>query len=297
MKRIVAILTLISLVFLIGCNKNVKTEAGNDNIVVYTSFYPLYYLTDEIGKDKINLKTIVPNGVEPHDYEITMKQIEEINNSDLFIFNGAGMEDWLDKLLETINKDKIALINGSEEVDLITEKNTPDPHIWLDPINMDKIGNKIKDVLIELDEENKKFYEENYLNLSEKLKNLDKEYIEGLKNKKGDTILVSHKAFSYLANRYGLEQISVTGISPSEEPSPKAISNLIEIAKEKELDYIFLETLASPKTVDIIAKEANLEILVLNPLEGLTEKEEKEGMDYVSIMEDNLVSLKKALVE
>src|SRR5699024_5832582 len=109
--------------------------------------------------------------------------------------------------------------------------------------------------------------------------------------------LVSHKAFSYLANRYGLEQISVTGISPSEEPSPKAISNLIEIAKEKELDYIFLETLASPKTVDIIAKEANLEILVLNPLEGLTEKEEKEGMDYVSIMEDNLVSLKKALVE
>lgn len=297
MKRIVSIIVLISLLFLIGCNKNIGTEEGNDNIVVYTSFYPLYFLVDEIGKDKINLQTIVPNGIEPHDYELTIQQIEEISHSDLLIYNGAGMEDWLDKLLETIEKDKVVLINASQEVDLIIEENTPDPHLWLDPMNMVKVGERIKDVLIELDRDNQKFYEENYLSLSQKLQNLDEKYEKSLRNKNRDTILVSHKAFSYLANRYDLEQISVTGINPNEEPSPKTIANLIEISKEKNIKYIFLETLANPKTVETIAKEANLEILTLNPLEGLTEEEQKEEKDYISIMEDNLMNLKKALVD
>lgn len=297
MKRIVSVIVLISLLFLIGCNKNIGTEEGNDNIVVYTSFYPLYFLVDEIGKDKINLQTIVPNGIEPHDYELTIQQIEEISHSDLLIYNGAGMEDWLDKLLETIEKDKVVLINASQEVDLIIEENTPDPHLWLDPMNMVKVGERIKDVLIELDRDNQKFYEENYLSLSQKLQNLDEKYEKSLRNKNRDTILVSHKAFSYLANRYDLEQISVTGINPNEEPSPKTIANLIEISKEKNIKYIFLETLANPKTVETIAKEANLEILTLNPLEGLTEEEQKEEKDYISIMEDNLMNLKKALVD
>src|SRR5699024_12812269 len=101
----------------------------------------------------------------------------------------------------------------------------------------------------------------------------------------------------YITEKYDIEQISVTGISPEEEPSPKVISELIDIAKTKELEYIFLETLASPKTADIIAEEAKLEVLTLNPLEGLTKKEENNGEDYISIMEKNLENLKKALVD
>src|SRR5699024_1480799 len=118
------------------------------------------------------------------------------------------------------------------------------------------------------------FYEKNYAELSSKLQKLNEEYEAVLKDKKRDTILVSHSAFTYITEKYDIEQISVTGISPEEEPSPKVISELIDIAKTKELEYIFLETLASPKTADIIAEEAKLEVLTLNPLEGLTKKEE-----------------------
>ncbi len=295
MRRIISIIMVV-LFILTGCSAKRDIDV-EDKPVVYTSFYPLYYLANEIGMDKIDLRIIVPNGVEPHDYELTMKQIENINQSDLFIFVGAGMEEWLDKLLGTIDKDKITLVNGSESVDLINVKNTPDPHIWLDPMNMDKIGEAIKNALIELDEKNKSYYEKNYLSLSKKLKELDNAYMEGLKEKDKDVILVSHNAFSYLANRYNFKQISVAGITPNEEPSPKTIAKLIDIAKEKNIEYIFLETLASPKTVDIIAEEAKLKTLVLNPLEGLTEEEQKNGDDYISIMEKNLVNLRKALVD
>lgn len=254
-------------------------------------------MADEIGKDKIDLKVVVPNGVEPHDYEPTAKQIADISKSDLFIYNGAGMEDWIDKLLDVIEKDKIALVNGSKQVDLISIENVFDPHIWLDPLNMDKIGREIKNKLIEIDGQNEEFYEENYSNLSKKLTELDNAYTEGLKNRKKDVILVSHNAFSYLANRYDLKQISVAGITPNEEPSSKTIAKLIEIAREEKLKYIFLETLASPKTVNIIAEEAGLETLVLNPVAGLTEEEQKKNIDYISIMEENLVNLRKALVD
>ena len=226
-----------------------------------------------------------------------MKQIKEVQNANIVVYNGADMEHWIDKLLETIDKKEVDIINSSEFVELVKLEGRPDPHIWLDPLNMDKIGLEIKNSLVKMDEKNQEFYEKNYAELSSKLQKLNEEYEAVLKDKKRDTILVSHSAFTYITEKYDIEQISVTGISPEEEPSPKVISELIDIAKTKELEYIFLETLASPKTADIIAEEAKLEVLTLNPLEGLTKKEENNGEDYISIMEKNLENLKKALVD
>lgn len=296
MKKV--FLVIIAIVLLLtSCTTGKK--ANNDEgekPIVYASFYPLYFLADEIGKDNIDLRIVIPNGTEPHDYEPSVKQLNDIEKADIFIYNGAGLESWADKLLEAIIDEK-KIISASEEVELNKIDGVADPHIWLDPYNMDKIGKRIKEGFIALDSKNKEEYENNYKELSGKLRKLDNDYSMALKDKKKDKILVSHAAFGYMADRYKFDQIPVAGISPEQEPSPKTIANIIDLAKKNEIKYIFLETLASPKTVSVIAEEANLEILTLNPIAGLTEEEQKNGEDYISIMEKNIESLKKALVD
>lgn len=296
MKKV--FLVIIAIVLLLtSCTTGKK--ANNDEgekPIVYASFYPLYFLADEIGKDNIDLRIVIPNGTEPHDYEPSVKQLNDIEKADIFIYNGAGLESWADKLLEAIIDEK-KIISASEEVELNKIDGVADPHIWLDPYNMDKIGKRIKEGFIALDSKNKEEYENNYKELSGKLRKLDNDYSTALKDKKKDKILVSHAAFGYMADRYKFDQIPVAGISPEQEPSPKTIANIIDLAKKNEIKYIFLETLASPKTVSVIAEEANLEILTLNPIAGLTEEEQKNGEDYISIMEKNIESLKKALVD
>ena len=204
------------------------------------------------------------------------------------------------------DKDR-AVINASDYVELLNieddhehddhDHGDKDPHIWLDPTNVDKIAKELTTQLKTLDTDNSKVYENNYLELSKNLKNLDDKYNEQLKNKKTNTILVSHMAFAYLAHRYDLEQIAVTGISPHSEPSPKSISKLIDITSEKDIKYIFFEVLSSPKSVEMIAQESDLEVLTLNPIGGITKEQFESGVDYVDLMEENLENLKKALVD
>lgn len=295
MKKI--FLAMFSILLLItGCSKEGRINKNDsEKLVVYASFYPLYFLADEIGKENIDLRVVIPNGVESHDYDPSIKQLKEMEDAEVFIYNGAGFESWADKLLNTIVEDE-KVLKASDEVNLIISDGGPDPHLWLNPENMNKIGEKIKDRFILLDEVNREKYEKNYKELSNRLKELDEKYLEILKDKKKNGVLVSHAAFAYMAEKYDFQQISVAGISPEQEPSPKTIANIIEIAKNGDFKYIFLETLSNPKTVDIIAEEANLETLVLNPIEGLTEEEVASGEDYISIMEKNLNNLAKELV-
>jgi len=295
MKKLAIVLFSVLLI-VVACSPQKdlnNTESGK--MLVYASFYPLYFLAHEIGGDNINLKMVVPNGVESHEYEPNMNQLKEIENAQLFIYNGASYESWADKVVGNIIDENRA-INASQLVRLNTVDGNPDPHIWLNPENMIEIGKAIKDKFISLDEKNKDEYEKNFSELSDRLRELDNRYLEELKDKNRDSIIVSHAAFGYMAERYGFNQVSVAGISPDQEPSPKTIANLIEMAKKENHKYIFLETLASPKTVQVIAEETNLKILTLNPIEGLTEEQINNGQDYISIMEDNLENLKKALV-
>ncbi|WP_325225810.1 metal ABC transporter substrate-binding protein [Schnuerera sp.] len=295
MKKIISIIILMVLI-ITGCSTVEKpNDSSGEKLIVYTSFYPLNFLAEEIGGTNIDLRMVIPNGVDSHDYEPSMKQLKNIEEADIFIYNGAGFENWADKLIGTIIDEDKAL-KASDEVKLIETNGIADPHIWLNPQNMNKIGEKIKDRLIFLDEKNKDEYEKNFNELSKRLNELDNQFLKKLEHKNKDAILVSHAAFAYMAERYDFDQISVAGISPEQEPSPKTIANIIEIVKEEDYEYIFLETLANPKTVDIIAEETDLKTIILNPIEGLTEGEQTSGEDYISIMYNNLENLKKALV-
>lgn len=320
------IIVMMTMFLLMGCSNNNKndiiennndtnnTEDVNNNIDehkinVIASTYPMYYIAKEIGRDKINLDILVPIGVDPHEYEISLKQIKDLENTDLFLYNGSGLEHWGEKISKNLSEKNKSIINASKYVDLLDVENDhshesqsdhdhgdKDPHIWLDPMNLEKTAKVVCEQLKKLDKENSENYDANYLELSKKLKKLDNRYKTELKSKKQDTILVSHKAFAYLANRYGLKQIAVTGISPHSEPSPKSLSKLIDITKEKNIKYIFFEVLSSPKSVEMIASEADLEVLTLNPIGGITTDQFKSGIDYIDLMEENLENLKKALV-
>ena len=323
MKKTI-VLILMSLLLLSGCSNNdvtkntEETETKNidkntsKKVKISVSTYPMYYIANEIGKDNIDLNMLVPIGVDPHEYELSLKQTKELEDTDIFLYNGSGLEHWGKKVSQNMKSKSKKVIEASQYVQLLdiednshdihsaheeTIHGDKDPHIWLDPTNVDKIAREVSEQLKEMDKENSDVYEKNYLELSDKLKKLDDKYNTELKNKKTNTILVSHKAFAYLANRYNLEQIAVTGISPDAEPSPKSISQLIDITKEKDIKYIFFEVLSSPKSVEMIAQESNLKVLTLNPVGGITTEEFESGVDYIDIMEDNLENLKKALVD
>lgn len=287
-------LIIITLLLLMIFIPNKKSSKNNKKPNVVVSFYPLFFITSNLAKDTINISTIVPVGVEPHDFEPSQKQITDLQKADLIIINGVSFEPWIDKL--QIKNDKI--LNLSKYIDLIPN----DPHYWINPKNTEIMTSIISKKLSEI---NKNFYgknsknslviKKNEIELINILRKLDEEYQLGLSNCKQNTIIVSHDAFRYLAKQYNFNTMPIAGLSPESEPSLKKISELTNIIKEKNIKYIFFETLVSPKISETLAKEANVKTLVLNTIHGLTKEENKNNEDYVSLMYKNLKQLQKAM--
>jgi zinc transport system substrate-binding protein len=276
-----------------------KTVAPvSDKIQVNTSFYPLYFFSSQIGKDKADIKNITPSGSEPHDYEPTAQDIARIENSQLLILNG-GVESWGDKIKESLKGRRVKVVTAGEGLftrDLNEEGETiKDPHIWLSPLLAKKQVDKITQGFIEVDPKNSSFYQANQKELDKKLDNLDMEYKKGLANCQSKEIITSHEAFGYLTSAYGLRQVSIAGLSPDEEPSSQQLAEVSKFARVNNVKYIFFETLISPKLSETIANETGAKTLVLDPLEGLSDDDIKSGNDYFSVMQDNLKNIQTAL--
>lgn len=278
---------------LISCTS--ASPADTSKLSIYSSFYPLAFLAEQIAGDKAEVINVVPNGVEPHDFEPSSKTIAQITDSDLFLLNGAGLDAWANQFIDSLDSSHPTVINTSEFVELFKSGNTVDPHFWLDPTNLMKISDKINERLISIDPSNANFYETNHTNLQAKLMTLDSDFTAGLKTCDTKSFVTSHAAFQYLAKRYNLEMVSIAGISPDEEPSIKKIAEISSLVEQYGVKYVFSETLLSSKITETIANESKAQILVLNPIEGLTNDEEKTGEDYFSIMRLNLKNLKTAL--
>lgn len=274
---------------------------------VVASFYPLAEFSSQvIGEDQV--MSIVPMGVEPHDYEPTAQDIIRVSNAKLLVYNGNGFEPWIEDFLATEEGGSLKALNVSQYIDSLEHHddrhdedehehgpNELDPHFWLDPLNAIKIINSIAAELKIIYPEKSAQIDENLAKYVSELSALHSEYQLGLSSCGQDTIIVSHNAFSYLANRYDFEIISIAGISPESEPSAQKLAEISRIANQKEIRYIFFETLVSPKLSDTIATEIGAETLVLNPLENLTKQEQLQGEDYLSIMRKNLFNLRIAL--
>lgn len=309
MKRIISLLLVIPMLLTIGCSKVNKANDNSDGkIKIYTSIYPLYDFTKKVGGDKVDVTNLVPAGTEPHDWEISTSDIVNLEKADMLIYNGAGIENWTDKVMNTLENKDIVYVKTSEGLDIHKngeeshnnednghDHETYDPHTWLSIKNAKKEMENIKDALVKYDPENAQYYEENYEKYAKKFEELDKKYTDTLGPIKNKTIIVAHEAFGYLCSEYNITQEAIEGLTPDSEPDPARMSEIIKFAKENKVTTIFFEELVSPKVAETIAKEINAKTAVLNPLEGLTEEQINNGDDYFTVMENNLDALYESM--
>ncbi len=280
---------------------------ASSKIKITASFYPLAHFAEQVGGENVIVTNIMPPGSEPHEFEPTPGDLRKIYNSGLFIFNGAGIDPWAERLEADLKKDTV-VINIIKLFSSITlserEKNKHlndmgnrsfDPHIWLDPLLAVKEVEIIRDALIKVDPGNEKTYRQNSSDYIMSINKLNKKYTAGLKTCRTRDIIVSHGAFGYMSSRYDLQTNSITGLSPEEEPSARKMVELAKLALRKNIKHFFYEQLASPKLAETLAREVSGETLVLDPLGGLTEKDINKGRTYISVMEDNLHNLRTAM--
>ena len=280
MKKIFLIIIILFSIITITCNNN-DNKNISDKLQIYTSVYPIYDFTKKIGGEKIAVYNMTKAGAEPHDFEITSKDMANLSKADLFIYNGGGMEHWVDSVKEALN---IKYVDSSSN---INNENNLDPHFWLSPKNAKIQMENIKNGLIEIDSDNKNYYESNYNLYANRLDELDNKIKISLSNIKNRNLVLTHPAFGHFCKEYSLNQIAIA----RDEADPKAMAEIITFIKNNDIKAIFYEEFSSSKLVDSIAKETQIKILTLNPIESLSEKNIEAGEDYFSIMEKNLISL------
>lgn len=286
----IIILTIIAVAGLIlyWPKKAVELPKTNGPIVT-TSFYPIYFLTKEIMGDRGSVYNITPAGAEPHDYEPTTKDRIRLEKSNLLIINGGNLEPWGNGVEALLPNTKVLRVGEP----LMFEG---DPHVWLDPVLYAEEAESIVEALSEIDPAGKKIYTANSLNLLGQINLMDESFRNGLRLCEKNDIITSHAAFAYLARQYGFIQNSIAGLSPDAEPSPAALAAVTQLARAKDIKYIFFESLVSPKLSDAVAREVGAQTLVLNPLEGLSESDLAAGKNFFNEMKNNLNNLRIALV-
>ncbi len=286
------ILLIVLLVSLTGCVEQPRT---GEKINVVTSFYPLYEFSKRIGGEKADVSILVPAGAEPHDWEPGPKDIIKIESAEIFVYNGAGLEPYVDRIIKKTESRKLIIVDSSEGIELIKEGGLADPHIWLDPVLAKQQAEAIEKAFIKADPANSDYYRANAGALEQELDTLDSYISKELSTARKNVFISSHSAFSYFARRYGLKQIAIAGLSPDIEPSPAKIAEIVRLAQENKVKYIFFETLLSPKLSEVIAKESGAQTLVLNPIEGLSDDQIRQGENYFALMHENVNNLKLAL--
>jgi zinc transport system substrate-binding protein len=272
--RMILIISLAAVA--VGCGGDEGSGEGNGRRVV-AGFYPLAYAAERIGGDAIEVTNLTPPGAEPHDVELSARDVERVRTADVVLYLGSGFQPALEDAARDTEGEAVDLL---EEVELRPD----DPHVWLDPLLYAELAEEIGRVL---DRPSDDFVDE--------LRVLNREFEQGLESCESKEIVTSHDAFGYLAERYGLEQIAITGFAPEAEPSPQKLEDVIAEVRESRATTVFFETLVSPELAETVARETEATTSVLNPLEGLTEAELAEGEDYFSVMNTNLHALRQAL--
>lgn len=245
------------------------------------SFYPLAYAAEEVGDGRVDVSNLTPAGAEPHDLEVSPQDVAAIRDADLVLLLGRGFQPQLEDAAGSGNN--VQRLLDTPGLGLHPDG---DPHVWLDPLRYAKIVGRIGQALQRPDAAAR---------FQARLRDLDGEYRTGLAHCERREIVTSHEAFGYLAERYGLEQVAITGLSPEVEPEPAKLQHVVELVRERDVTTIYFETLVSPRIAETVARETGAKTAVLNPIEGLTKQEISQGEDYFSLMRKNLRTLREGL--
>lgn len=305
-KKLAVTTLLLTGAILSACNKENNQSPKNKNkLVIYTTIYPLQDFAEKIGGKYVEVHSIYPTGVDSHDFEPTSKQIVKIANSDLFVYNGAGMEPFADKIKDTLENNHVAILEATKNVELIKsneeevhddeDHHDVDPHVWLDPTRAKIEAENIKNELVKLMPKNKQYFESNYDKIDGQFDKLDSEFSHIISHSQRKDIVVSHAAYGYWEQHYGIKQIPITGLSPTQEPSQKDLKKVVDFVKEHHVKYILFETFATPKVATVVRDETHAEILRLNHLATISEDDLKNHKDYFALMQENIDTLDKTL--
>ena len=268
--RIVLTLALCALA---GCG------GGSSENSVVAAFYPLAFAAQRIGGEGVDVRNLTPPGVEPHDLELSGKDVRAIADARTVFYLGDGFQPALEDAIDSTSAHGVDLLGPVEASD-------DDPHVWLDPLRYAEVALRIGDELDRRPEAER---------FAGRLRALDAEFRRGLADCERSEIVTSHAAFGYLAGRYGLKQVAITGLAPEAEPTPGDLEDVVRRVREVGATTVFFETLVSPRLAETVAREVGAETAVLDPLEGLTEDEVAAGQDYFTVMRANLAALRKAL--
>jgi len=315
---IIAIVVVIPLtsVTVYGTNSNQQfTNHENSKLQAISSFNPLYEFSEIVGQEKVDVKLLVPVGVEPHDWEPTIKDVQQLQKSDIIVINGVGFENWVDDLIENNysgiivdTSNGISIIQSEEQHDEEQHDEEQhdeeqhdeeqhdehghllgDPHIWLNPVYAKIQVQNIATAFSNSDPKNAQFYHTNAEEYNEKLDILDSKIRNELSTCNQDFIAF-HDAFSYFADEYDLNQHTIVATTNSHgEVTAKTLENVISKARELNIKVIFSEETVNTKTSQIIANEIGGKVLVLSPLEIVSDD------NYITKMTQNLENLKEAL--
>ena len=291
MKGFKIFIPLIALT-LAGCD---VLESG-DKLNVYTSFFVMEDLAKKVGGDYVNVTSIVPSGSEIHSYEPTTGDIRNLSQADLFIYNGVGLEHFIDQLKNAIDNPNLVYVEASENIELLSDEDHDDPHVWLSPLNAKKEMENIKRALVEVDAAHSSYYENRYQLFADKFDELDLQYQTLLSPGAGSYLVTGHAAFGYLANEYDLLPLPIAGHDSEQEPTQQDIANVINIVNKNNIPYIYAESLTPSDAVLTVLEETNAELEILYAIEGLSANQMMTNEDYFSLMKDNLFALAKGFI-
>ncbi|MFD7640954.1 metal ABC transporter substrate-binding protein [Kitasatospora sp. NPDC059795] len=291
-----------------GTSSAAGEDGGKLNVVA--SFYPMEFLARQIGGEHVKVADLTAAGVEPHDLELTAKQVAAVQRADTVIYL-KGLQPTVDKAVAQTHPKHVVdatavsplvdhhLDEGADETDGHGGEHdhehsdaAGDPHIWLDPTRYAAVAKSVGAELAEVDPAHAADYQRNTDTLVGQLAALDQEFRDGLQNVKTKTFITSHAAFGYLADHYGLNQVAINGVDPEAEPTPSRLAAIQRAAKDNGATTVFFEALVSPKLANTVAADLGLKTAVLDPLEGVKEPDRN---DYFSVMRQNLGNLKAAL--
>jgi zinc transport system substrate-binding protein len=267
-----------------GCG---SASGSGDKTSVVAAFYPLAYAAEQIGGSKVDVTNLTPPGTEPHDIELTPKEVGRIQTADIVLYLSHGFQPAVEQAVKGANGKRVDVLQGiGLRSGVGDEAGKTDPHVWLDPPLFARVVREIGAALGRPKPADA---------LARRVLALDGEYRTGLAHCARRDFVTSHAAFGYLSARYRLKMIPITGIDPESEPTPKHLQALIELVRRDHIKTVFFERLVSPRLAETVARDAHAQAAVLDPIEGLTPDEQDKGFTYFTLMRQNLRELRSAL--
>lgn len=303
-NTLIAVSGAATLALLTACGNNGDTAGdtgispADADLTVVTGVYPLEWLAKEIGGDQVAVIQLTEPGSEPHDLELTGRQVGQIGEADI-AFHVQGLQPAVDQAIaqeapdNALDVGQVVRLRPAADHDHEDDHGNHDPHFWLDLDLMAETAEALAERMSEVDPEGAERYRDNLTDLTDELSALDQEYEQGLASCENREVVVGHTAFTYLTKAYDLEQIGISGVDPESEPSPSQIAAITDIVNEHGITTVFTEPLMPEETAETIAAETGAKVRVLDPLEGITDQ--SPGDDYPSIMRGNLATLTEAL--